>query len=66
MVVNREDKRILGYSLRDTENDAKTLVLVCMPSDDILPNKSLETCPFMLSKTLNNLCAIQNTQEGSF
>lgn len=38
--VNREDKLIQGYSLRDTENDAKTWLLVCVPSDDILANKS--------------------------
>ena len=38
--VNREDKLIQGYSLRDTEKDAKTRLLVCVPSDDILTNKS--------------------------
>lgn len=38
--VNREDKLIQGYSLRDTENDAKAWLLVFGPNDDILVNKS--------------------------
>ena len=63
--VNREDKLIQGYSLRDAENDAKTWLLVCVPSDDILANKSREARPFILSKTQNYLCANQSAKESS-
>lgn len=63
--VNGEDQLTHGYSLRDTENDAKTRRLVWAPSDDILAHKSWETCPFILSKTQNYLCANQPAEESS-
>lgn len=62
--VNGEDQLTHGYSLRDTENDAKTRLLVWAPSDDILAHKSWETRPFILSKTQNYLCANQPAEES--
>lgn len=38
---------IQRYSLRDAGNDAKTGLVVYMPSDDILSAKSRQTSPFI-------------------
>ena len=53
------------YSLRGAGNDAKTGLLVYMPSHDILTNKSRQTRPFHFVKMPNYLCAIQNAKESS-
>lgn len=58
------DELIQGYSLRDTERDAKTWLLVWVPSDDILANKSWEIFCFIFSKTQNDLCANQPAEES--
>lgn len=54
--------RILSEGLRKRMQRLWNLLLF-VPSDDISPNKSPETCPFMSSKTQSRLCAIQKSQK---